>query len=252
MKKIFIGSLFFLLLNGLEGYDARFKLYCFYTPLFQSLYENHFLTSLKDDFEVVTKEFSQECPSGLFQSKGWDLAMFRKLQMLRQAVEEHIDQKVFFYSDIDIIFLRPIIDSCLHFLGDLDFVIQQGWPEQKLCAGFIVFRGSKRTLKLIDTALDLMERGICPDDQKALRRAMQMIPPEELSWAFLPPLQFPNGRRAFKNSSLKMSSLYSKTTEIDIDDSILLFHANCCIGLENKIDFLARVQEEFNQKIKSH
>jgi hypothetical protein len=238
----------FILLTGLEGHETSFKLYCFYTPFFQPLYKDYFLPSLKDEFEVIALECPEECPSGLFKSQGWDRVMFRKLQILRQAIQDHMDRNIFFYSDIDIIFLRPIIDASLRLLGDHDFVIQQGWPHQKLCAGFIVMRGSPRTLKLINTAIDLMERGICLDDQKALRRAIQIIAPNELSWTFLPPLQFPNGNRVFKEEPLKRGSHYSKDKEIKIDDSILLFHANCCIGLENKIDFLLRIQEEFNGK----
>lgn len=248
MKKILIGSLLFLF-TCIQGAQTRFELYCFYTPLFQTLYENYFLPSLKDEFEVVAFEFAQECPSGHFESDGWKTAMFRKLQMLRQAVEKHIDQGIFFYSDIDVIFLRSILGPSLQFLGDHDLVFQQSWPRQNLCAGFMVVRGSPRTLKLINTAIDFMEKGICSDDQKALRRAIRTLPSEEISWTLLPPLQFPNGNRALKDGSLHLGSHYSQKREIEIDDSILLFHANCCVGLENKIDFLCRVQEEFNKKI---
>ena len=55
MKKILIGSLL-ILFSFLEGSETRFKLYCFYTPLFQPLYEDYFLPSLKDEYNKKIKE----------------------------------------------------------------------------------------------------------------------------------------------------------------------------------------------------
>ncbi|HEX2582737.1 MAG TPA: hypothetical protein VHL30_01325, partial [Chlamydiales bacterium] len=92
MKIILIGSFIFLLFNSLEAEQNRYRLYCFYTPQFQTLYENHFLPSLKDDFEIVAKQFEQECPSGLFHSAGWNKTMLRKLEMLREAILDHWDR----------------------------------------------------------------------------------------------------------------------------------------------------------------
>ncbi len=252
MKKTSIGSIIIyllLLLPALEGQEPRFNLYCFYTPLFQELYESYFLPSLKDDFELVVKKFDQECPSGLFKFPGWEKTMYRKLQMLREAVLDHWGGQVFFYTDIDIIFLKPILNAALDHLGNSDFVIQQAWPSQNICAGFIIMRGNEKTLHLIDMALDLMETDVCSNDQSALQLALKNIPKEELDWTLLPSLAFPNGKRVLKDYQIGSKQLYSMNSEINLDDSILLFHANCCIGLEEKIHFLTRVQQE-HAKIK--
>jgi Nucleotide-diphospho-sugar transferase len=240
---LFIFLLCFL--STLIAGEMRCKLYCFYTPQFESLYKEYFLPSLKDDFEVVARQCEQECPSGEFATPGWEKTMYRKLEILRDAVLEHLDGKVFIYSDIDIIFLRPILDTVLKLLGNNDCIVQQGWPSTSLCAGFMIIRGNEKTKNWIDQALALMEQGICPNDQRALRKALEDIPKKELSLNFLPSLQFPNGRRVLKDKSL---SLYTNDAEIAIDDSILLFHANCCKGLENKMHFLSRVKELYERK----
>lgn len=228
--------------------QTRFKLYCMYTPKFQVLYENYFLPSLKDDFDIIARKYEQECPSGTFLSTGWNKTMLRKLELLRDAIYENGENQVFFYSDVDIIFLKPILQTALQCLGDKDFVVQQGWPRNKLCAGFFAMRGNERTLNLILAALDLMEKQTSLDDQRAIQIILRRAPSHEIAWGFLPSLQFPNGKRVLKNYLCRSKELYSPNSEIELDDSILLFHANCAIGLPNKYHFLMRVQEEYAKK----
>ena len=219
----------------------RYKLYCMYTPQFETLFEQYFLPSLKDDFEVDVSVYPQDCPTGRFRSDGWEKTMLYKLEMLERAIIEHWGGKIFFYSDIDIIFLKPILEACLTYLDDNDFVVQEGWPKNNLCAGFFVMRGNEKTLNLITTAHKLLQDKICIDDQVAIQTALNYFRQEKIKWKLLPSNQFPNGRRVLKSNVL----LYSEDSEIQLDDSILLFHANCCIGLENKYHFLKRVQELF-------
>jgi hypothetical protein len=221
--------------------QTHYKLYCICTPEFQTLYEEYFLPSFKDDFEIVMKECPQECSSGRFRSDGWEKTMLRKLELLIQAIEENWNDQVFFYSDIDIIFLRPILQTALNHLEDNDFVVQQSWPRNALCAGFFVMKGNEKTLKLITTAHHLLQERICIDDQLAIRAALKECATEELAWKFLPSEQFPNGRRVLTQSK----GNYSDDSEIVLDDSIVLFHASCCVGLDNKYRFLTRVQNEF-------
>ncbi len=230
-----------------DAEQTRFKLYCMYTPKFQILYEDFFLPSLKDEFDVVAKNYEQECPSGVFLSSGWNKTMMRKLELLRDAIYENANNQVFFYSDVDIIFLNPILQAALKYLGDKDFVIQQGWPRNMICAGFLVMRGNERTLNLILRALELMKTNAKIHDQKAIQIILERLTPHEIVWDFLPSLQFPNGRRILKNLQ-NGKELYSPESEIELDDSLLLFHANCTIGLSNKYHFLKRVQEEYAKK----
>ena len=243
-------SLLFFLLISCVSFALRadpasikqdhYKLYCMYTPQFKTMYEEYFLPSVQDDFEIIVKGYPQECPSGKFYSEGWDLTMLRKLEMLREAIEENWN-KVFFYSDIDIIFLKPILEVSLGHLGNNDFVVQQGWPRNGLCAGFFVMRGNAKTLELITTAHYLLKCKQYQDDQDAIQAVLDRFMQGKIDWEFLPAEQFPNGRKVLKNPR----GLYSITSEIILNDSMVLFHANCCIGLENKYDFLKQVQKEY-------
>ena len=225
--------------------EEKIKLYCMFTPQFEVLLKDYFLPSLQDDFEVVVREFPEECPSGLFRSKGWNLVMLHKLELLKEAVKEHWGGRVFFYSDIDIIFLKPVLSRCLDLLKGCDFLVQQGWPRNALCAGFFVMRGNEKTLRLICEAEYLVQQDLETSDQTALNQVVQQMQ-GEIDWKFLPAEEFPNGRRVL--SSLAKS--YSQSSEIALPPSIYLFHANCCIGLDLKIDFLQRVQQEYMKMVK--
>jgi hypothetical protein len=112
-----------------EASQIRYKLYCMYTPFFKQLFHEFFLHSLKDDFELIVQEYPQDCLSGNFRTEGWDKTMLNKLQLLQSAILENWG-KVFFYSDIDIIFLKPILTHSLNLLGNHDFVGELLAPER--------------------------------------------------------------------------------------------------------------------------
>jgi hypothetical protein len=212
-----------------------------YTPDFETLYSEYFLPSLKDDFEIELKVFPQDCPTGTFRSEGWDRTMLNKLEVLQKAILENWNDRIFFYSDIDIIFLKPILDISLAHLGDNDFVVQQGWPRNRMCAGFFVMRGNEKTLQLVTTAYILLQNNVYPDDQEALQAILNSGKISNIKWGLLPSEQYPNGRRVLKQST----GHYVKNSEIELPNEMILFHANCCIGLENKYLFLKHVQKAF-------
>ncbi|MCH9630438.1 MAG: hypothetical protein S4CHLAM37_04380 [Chlamydiia bacterium] len=232
--------------------QKSFKLYCMYTPSFKRLYEESFKPSIKDNFEIIAKVYPDHCPSGEIHAKGWEKVMLNKLELLEQAVRENWNNQVFFFSDIDIIFFDSIIPKALQCLGERDFVAQQGFVTQKsaaykICAGFFVMRGNLKTLKLIRTAYDLLEKGICIDDQVAIRKALKILKLEKIDWGLLPLEEFANGRIVLRKNQKNPNSLYlyHADSKIELPDSIVMFHATFCKGLDLKLDFLKRVQEEY-------
>jgi hypothetical protein len=222
------------------GNLEKTKFYCMVTPSFQMLLNEYFLPSIQDDFEVIIREFSEDCPTGTFRSQGWDLIMLHKLEMLKEAIKENWNNGVFFYSDIDVIFFKPIMMRCLSLLGDLDFLVQQRWPKNFICAGFFVMKGNEKTLRLICEAERLLSQKLKVDDQLAIQEALQIME-GEIDWEFLPIDEFPNGRRVL----VQPTGHYSLFSEIILPSPISLFHASCCIGLDLKMDFLRRVQFEY-------
>lgn len=225
--------------------QTQYKMYCLCTPQFETLYAQYFLPSLKDPFEIIVEHVPQICPTATFQSEGWDLLMLKKLQLLERAIHENWGH-IFFYSDIDIIFFKPILKNALNHLAHRDFVAQQGWPSPTLCAGFFVMRANEQTLELIRQATFLLKEHLCVDDQIAIQQALSAFPEGWISWGLLPSTGYPNGRRLLVHPE----GLYMEESEIILPDDMLLFHANCTIGLKNKVHFLQSVQR-LSQEVKS-
>jgi len=208
-----------------------------YTPDFELLYKDYFLPSIKDDFKIVAKTFPQDCPNGNFATSGWDKAMLHKLELLEEAIEDNWG-KIFFYSDIDIVFLKPVLKDVLEEMGDKDLVIQHGWPRNGICAGFFAMRGNEQTHKLVKTSRLLLSSTVFKDDQTALEGVLNNCMEGEISWSLLPSDKFPNGRKVMRQTN----GQYTSDSDIIVNPSALLFHATSCIGLENKYHFLRRVE----------
>lgn len=250
IRILILFTLFFKHLIAFElaqSTQTTFKLYCMYTPKFQVLYEKFFLPSIKDEFEIIVTEVPEYCPSGKIHDIGWEKVMLKKLKILEQGVKENWNNRIFFYSDVDVIFLDSVVQKALQCLGNKDFVAQQGHSDKSLCAGFLVMRGNAKTLKLIQTAYRLLEEKQCIDDQIALKKALKKFSFENISWGLLPLTQFANGCYVLKKSheNIKDPIRYSFDSLIELPEPIVMFHATFCLGLKNKLHFLRRVQEEY-------
>ena len=55
------------------------KVYTTYTPSHKIMYDNYFLKTLPDEFDVHAYEIPQECDTGDFYSDGWDKTCYRKV-----------------------------------------------------------------------------------------------------------------------------------------------------------------------------
>lgn len=237
---IYFCALFFTC--ALTAAEAPPKLYCMYTPKYETLLRDYFLPSLKDKFQVVIREFPQVCPEAQISTKGWDKTVLNKLRMLKAAVLENWGE-VFFYSDIDIIFLKPTIARSLQLLGDRDFVVQQEWPAHAICAGFFVMRGNEKTLRLITRAEKLLEDEVFAGDQMALQQSLNEFAPGEIAWSYLPAREYPNGRCVLNINQ----KIYTPDSPLKVGKHMLLFHGNWCVGLEHKYHFLRAVEAEFSK-----
>ena len=74
----------------------RMRLYAFYTSSHKKLLDEWFLPSLKDDFELVLEEHTQECLMAKFMSKGWNDCMIKKVD------SENLVEGDWLYKDIKI------------------------------------------------------------------------------------------------------------------------------------------------------
>lgn len=248
----FVATLFFDNVFSREENQSTYKLYTFTTPSHKNMFEKFFLSTIKIEplIDVVHYNFPQKCPKGIINTQGFHQMMFHKLEIIKQAIKDHWGNRIFFYSDVDIIFFKPFVNTALESLKDNDFAVQREWPSFSPCCGFYVMRGNQKTLDLIEKAMEnakLYKTG----DQNATARALKEIPKNRLKWTYLPIEKFSNGAYVMlpMRHYPRPGFWYKPKVPLELDKDIVLFHANWCLDLNYKYDFLKAVKELFNAKI---
>jgi len=223
------------------GISRRIKLYSYCTPSHQILKTNWFLPSVRDDYEIIIKEFGQECPSARFLEEGWAKTIDRKIEMLIGAVKKNFPG-IFIFSDIDIQFFRETKEELLQELGKKDIVFQRNSlsdpsETEPICTGFFISRCNERTLKLWEEVKKIREQN--PEFigcQKAVNFVINKIP--LLSWGLLSEKFFSPGIYHGKPGWN-----WEPGTELSFPKNMLLHHANWTKGVENKIKQLEYTRE---------
>ncbi|MCI5051910.1 MAG: glycosyltransferase family 77 protein [Simkaniaceae bacterium] len=216
-------------------FSESYKLYSFLTPIYEPIYRDFFLPSLEKEplIELHLHEIGQISTSGMNGSPGFRETVWNKLEMLEKAILDAQDGEIIFYSDIDIVFLKPFVRETLRHLAEHDFVVQQGWPAKSACSGFFALRCNKTTEQFIQRALrHAKEQKI--NDQPAIRHTLTHA--KDLTWKFLPIANFPNGAYA-----MQKRHLYAPGALVRLNDQALIFHANWCKNLQYKYHFINEV-----------
>ena len=138
IKIIMMGLVYFSLIETFPE-NARMRLYSFYTDSHAILKDNWFLPSLKEtnkDLEIIIKYYDQECPSAEYLKAGWNQTMFRKVEMILEAIEDNWGS-IFIYADIDIQFFGSIKEVIEREMEGYDMVVQKDRPDGLICAVFL-------------------------------------------------------------------------------------------------------------------
>ncbi len=190
------------------------KLYTIYTESHRNMYENYFLKTLPDEFEVISSEIPQECPTGEFYAEGWEKTCERKVDLFIKACEENMGG-TFVFSDVDIQFFGNIREVLLAELGDHDIACQND-TSSYYCSGFFICRGNERTLKMFNE----MKKNYDREDQTTLNNHIGMVKAKFLSHRF------------FTIGHLLNAPWTGQ--DFDLKYEILVHHSNWVSGIENK------------------
>lgn len=252
------------------------KLYTFYTESHKELYEDWFLPSTDIDPDIDEVEvysfYDQICKSGEYGSKNWPKAMACKTEMIIEAIKNNWNQ-VFIYSDVDIIFLQPIkniitksikgllkkeltenlkltnsmglplttsINNSINY-EQFDLVFQRHNHDNKICAGFFACRANERTLKLFSLIHKRTSesRRNGQDDQYFLQKELPRNR-FNVKCARLP--------ETFYSVGIGNAKRYEKGDEIKVPKDIVMFHANWCPKIEDKIYLLDYVKKQYENR----
>jgi hypothetical protein len=205
------------------------KLYTIYTESHRHMYENYFLKTLPDEFEVVSLEIPQECSTGEYYAEGWDKTCYRKVELFEKACEENMGG-VFAFSDVDIQFFGKIKEAMLAELGDHDIACQNDTAGYH-CSGFFICRANERTLKMFRE----MKKNYDREDQTTLNNHIGMVRSKFLSHRF------------FTIGHLLNTAWTGQ--EFDLKYEILMHHSNWVAGVENKARLMDIVRKKASERV---
>ena len=204
------------------------KLYTCYTESHKSLLEEAFLPSLiEGEYELIVEKFDQNCPSGEYDSAGWDLTMKKKAELIHQAIKDNWGE-VFLYVDCDVQFFKPTKEYILESIEGFDIACQD--DVLSYCAGFLACRANERSLKLFEQVIEQTPK--YGDDQRALNGILDEQNPDIKITKF--------DKRIFTIAMLGTRVWRGK--RLNGPDNLLAHHANWTIGIRNKFKLMEMVR----------
>ena len=213
------------------------KLYTHFSPTHKEYYEEFFKPSLralysKEELPIRMSSHAQH-GTGIFMEEGWKETMELKLDILKQAVQENYGD-VFIFSDVDIQFFRPFLETMVEKIKDKDFVAQEDCGG--LNTGFFICRGNDTMYKMFSFLRDNLHINSCEQSVLNMYR-------NNMRFDFLPKDEFYTVGNFFKNKN--------GTNEWDGEndffvpiDKIRVHHANYTVGRDRKIKLLNTVKNK--------
>ncbi|MGI9460209.1 MAG: putative nucleotide-diphospho-sugar transferase [Pirellulales bacterium] len=206
----------------------RMKAYTLFTPSHKELYEDYFLKTLPNEFELhATELFEQECPTGRFYEEGWDKICRRKVELFVSACEENMGGS-FFYCDVDVQFFGNVVDQLVREVSDFDIACQD--DVTAYCSGVFICKANQATLAMFKE----MKRNYNKEDQATLNEHLQMCRHKKLSEVF------------FTVGHIAPRPWQGETFRVP--KNMLLHHANFVIGVENK----KKIMDYTRENMQSH
>jgi hypothetical protein len=202
------------------------KIYTIYSDSHRLLYNDYFLKTLPNEFDLICNEIPQECSTGDFYEQGWDLTCYRKVELFIKACEDNMGKK-FIFSDVDIQFFGNIKDILIEELGDYDIACQND-TGNIYCSGFFICDANERTLNMFK----MMKENYNKEDQTSLNQQIHFCKSKFLS------------NRFFTIGHITHSVWNGQ--DIDIPTDILVHHANWTVGIDNKINLLNMVRKKID------
>lgn len=205
------------------------KLYTIYSQSHEKLYNEYFLNTISDEFDIITYTTSQYCESGSFYSQGWDRICYDKVTVFKHACKDNLGG-FFVFSDVDVQFFGPIKEDLITELGDYDIACQNDCGDT-YCSGFFICRCNDSTLSMFEEIIKSYHR----EDQHMLNLAIRTM---GIKAKFLDPKKY------FTVGHETMCPWIGQ--EFSIPDQILVHHANWTVGIDRKVELLETVRSKYN------
>jgi hypothetical protein len=213
------------------------KLITFYSDSHKQIYEEYFFPSflahLSKNYKLFPFEISQVCPSGNFNSYGFDETMYKKIQIIIDNIDLN-DENYLVFSDCDVQFF-----SDLEFdMSNKDILFQQDYPNYK-CAGFFICKQSIQVLNFfrrIKDEFDKLKNGKI-DDQYIINN----ITINDIEIGFL------SSEKYWSVGNATIGKVWDGE-DFETTKQIIVHHANYTIGVSNKIKLMELVKDKISKQ----
>lgn len=207
---------------------TKMNLFTTFTPSHRCLYENYFLKTLPDEFNLhVIEDDQQHCKTGSFYQEGWDKTCYKKVELFIKACEESMGSH-FFYCDVDVQFFGKVAEQLLLEIEDYDIACQEDIGS--FCSGVFICKANETTLNMFKT----MKDNYVKEDQTTLNNHLYMCKHKKLSHKF------------FTFGHVVPRPWQGEQFEIPKD--ILVHHANWVVGIKNKMRIMDYVRERLIER----
>jgi hypothetical protein len=215
-----------------------------FTPL-----RNNFLANLKDEFELIELKLNKpkfEPNANLSDLYGGGIDVWlEKPKYLLRMIDQCQPDEYFVYSDIDIVFFKPMLPKLNQILIDKDVVFLREIPEGLVpwqggdvagnCNfGFCIIKACERSKQFFKHVLATIEQTRLMD-QTVVNKILFGTPHYNLNWGVLP-IEFTT--TSFINSN-------------QLNHESIMFHAICCVDQQEKLGLLAHAQSIVTKSVET-
>lgn len=165
------------------------KIFCCCTPPHRVLFENFFRPSLPANFELAAIHLPDIAGSGDFLSHDFLKCVRRKVQLIVQSLERE-DGELIVWSDVDVMFLRPVAEDLRELMArdNLEIAFQrESAGTSEVNTGFFICRANPGTAAFFRLVIDTLERYPAWNEQIAVNHLLRLDPGICPRWGHLPP-----------------------------------------------------------------
>lgn len=205
-----------------------------------TIMKDMFLHNLKDNFDlneirIDSPIFDINLPEHLKYGGGIEIWKSR-VNSIIEIIKLLPENEVFVFSDIDIVFYKPVIPTLLNLIKNTDLLFLREFYDGifelqggNINFGFNVIRANQKTLKFFqDVILEVSKSNTW--EQKVINQLLYNENDYNIEWNLLP-ATFLSTSVGFKN----------------INKDILLYHANCALTNQSKFDLINQVNQIVHQ-----
>ena len=216
------------------------KLYCFFSPSHEELFERWLLPSASEydvKFEKIKKQISK---TGEYQLSGWRETQYHKVKSWIKAINENIGE-IIICSDVDVQFFGKSYKYINDSISENDIIFQSNDEKNQICSGFFACKCSykvKSFFEKVAEKLKLIMHESGGGEQYVIRELIQQDEANLKIDVF--------DRKKIWNPGKR----YDDLNEINPPKEVIVHHANWIPGIEPKklqLEYVKNLQNKYSK-----